>query len=47
MPVVADAKAAVRDYLAGARTASSKALAAKAVILITPEHTVGECVWPD
>jgi hypothetical protein len=32
-------------YLSEARTASARALALKAVILITPEHSVGECVW--
>jgi hypothetical protein len=34
------------DYLPAARTASAKALAAKAVILLIPEHRVGERVWP-
>lgn len=41
----ADPATALRDYLSAARTASAKALAAKAVILISPDHAVGECVW--
>jgi hypothetical protein len=41
-----DPAAVLRDYLSAARTASAKALAAKAVILLTPEHAVGQCVWP-
>ena len=32
---------------AARRTASAKALAAKAVVLIDPQHRVGEIVWPD
>jgi hypothetical protein len=42
----ADPVAVLRDYLSAARTASAKELAAKAVILLTPEHAVGERVWP-
>lgn len=45
-PVGADPSAVLRGYLSAARTSSAKALAAKAVILITPEHSAGECVWP-
>jgi hypothetical protein len=45
-PVGADPAAVLRDYLSAVRTASAKELAAKAVILITPEHVVGERVWP-
>jgi hypothetical protein len=45
-PPGVDPAVALRDYLSAARTASAKALAAKAVILITPEHAVGECIWP-
>ena len=45
-PVGADPAAVLRDYLSAARTASAKALAAKAVILLTPEHRGGERVWP-
>jgi hypothetical protein len=33
------------DYLSAARTASAKALAAKAVVLINPEQLVGKVVW--
>jgi len=42
-----DRAAALRKYLSTGRTATAKALAAKAVILIDPEHRVGEIVWPD
>jgi hypothetical protein len=45
-PVGADPAAVLRDYLSAARTASAKALAAKAVILLTPEHCAGDRVWP-
>jgi hypothetical protein len=38
--------ATLRDYLSTAHTATAKALAARAVILISPEQSVGECVWP-
>ena len=38
--------AVLRAYLSAARTRSAKALAAKAVILITPEHAIGERIWP-
>jgi hypothetical protein len=37
---------ALRRYLAARRTASAKALAAKAVVLIVPENRTGEIVWP-
>ena len=45
-PADADPAGVLRDYLSAARTASAKELAAKAVILITPEHAVGGRVWP-
>lgn len=45
VPPDTDPAAVLRDYLSSARTASAKALADAAVILITPEHRVGECVW--
>jgi hypothetical protein len=45
-PPGADPAAALRRYLSAAHTASANALAAKAVILIAPEHAVGERVWP-
>jgi hypothetical protein len=45
LPVPPDAATALRDYLSSARTASAKALARKAVILIIPEYRAGECVW--
>ena len=36
----------LRCYLAARRTASAKALAANAVVLIDPENRAGEIVWP-
>jgi hypothetical protein len=45
-PPGADPATVPRSYLSAARTASAKALAAKAVILITSEHAVGERIWP-
>ncbi|MFI5953746.1 hypothetical protein [Cryptosporangium sp. NPDC051539] len=41
-----DPAVALRSYLAGRRTVSAKALAAKAVVLIDPADRVGEVVWP-
>ncbi|MGH3295201.1 MAG: hypothetical protein ACRDP7_25730 [Trebonia sp.] len=48
LPVTLDADpaAVLRDYLSAAHTATAKALAAKAVILISPDQSVGQCVWP-
>ena len=46
VPPGADPAAALRDYLSARHTATAKALAAKAVILISPGQSVGECVWP-
>ena len=45
-PGGADPAAILRDYLSAARTASAKALATKAVILLIPGHRAGELVWP-
>lgn len=45
VPLDADPATVLRDYLATARTASAKALAAKAVVLIYPEQLAGEVVW--
>lgn len=42
----ADPADVLRRYLAAARTASAKALAAKAVVLIHSENRAGEIVWP-
>ena len=36
----------LRGYLSAARTKSARELAAKAVILISPELVVGKIVWP-
>jgi hypothetical protein len=38
--------AVLRDYLSTARTASAKALAGKAVIMLTPEHRASELILP-
>jgi hypothetical protein len=46
VPPGADPAAVLRDYLSAPRTESAKRLAEKAVILITPEHAVGDVVWP-
>jgi hypothetical protein len=37
---------ALRQYLTSRRTSTAKALAAKAVVLITPRNRAGEIVWP-
>jgi hypothetical protein len=42
----ADPAHVLRRYLAGRRTDSAKALAAKAVVLIHPDNRAGEIVWP-
>jgi hypothetical protein len=42
----AEPATALRDYLSAAHTASAKALAAKAAILIDPHQLVGRVVWP-
>jgi hypothetical protein len=47
VPPGAEPFAALLDYLAGARTTSAKALAAKAAILIDPRRLVGTVVWPE
>ena len=46
MPLGAEPAVVLSDYLSAARTASAKALAAKAVVLINPEQLVGKVVWP-
>ena len=46
VPPGADPVAVLRDYLSAAETNSARALAAKAVVLITPDSLVGERVWP-
>jgi hypothetical protein len=43
----AEPATAPRDYLSAAHTASAKALAAKAAILIDPHQLVGRVVWPE
>ena len=46
VPIDADPAAAVRAYLSTARTASARALAAKAVVLIDPQQLGGAIIWP-
>jgi hypothetical protein len=46
VPAGADPVSALRKYLFAARTASAKALAAKAVVLIHPGRLAGTVVWP-
>ena len=45
-PLDADPDAVVHAYLSTARTASARALAAKAAVLVEPQHLVGKIVWP-
>jgi hypothetical protein len=42
----ADPGAVLQSYLAGRRTGSAKALAAKAAVLVDPQNRAGEIVWP-
>lgn len=46
VPAGADPEATLRDWLAGGRTGSARALASKAAILIAPEPLLGTLVWP-
>lgn len=43
----AEPTAALRGYLSAARTRSAKELAAKAVVLISPESVAGQVAWPE
>jgi hypothetical protein len=45
-PPDADPAAAVSAYLSTARTASARALAAKAAVLIEPQHLADKIIWP-
>lgn len=45
VPLGTDPALALRRYLEGRRTASARALAAKAVVLIDPPDRAGEVVW--
>jgi len=40
-----DPASTIRRYLKDERTATSKALAAKAVVLLAPEASIGQIVW--
>ena len=46
VPLDAEPAAVLRDYFSAARTRSATELAAKAVVLITPEQLAGKIVWP-
>ena len=47
VPLDAEPVTILRNCLCAARTRSAKALAAKAVVLITPEQLAGKVVWPE
>jgi len=47
VPLAADPAAALRSYLSAARTASARALAARAAVFIVPSDRAGEIIWPD
>jgi hypothetical protein len=47
VPLDAEPATVLRDYLSAARTASARALAKKAVVLIYPERLAGKVVWPE
>jgi len=44
--LAADPASILRSYLSAAQTASAKALAAKAAVLIVPSDRAGEIIWP-
>jgi hypothetical protein len=46
VPLGAGPTAVLRDYLSAARTESAMRLAEKAVVLIAPEHSEGQVIWP-
>ena len=46
VPPGTDPAVALRRYLTSRRTGTAKALATKAVVLISPQNRVGEIVWP-
>lgn len=47
VPLDAKPTRVLRAYLSAARTKSAKELAAKAVVLITPELLAGTVIWPE
>ena len=47
VPLAADPASALKGYLSAAQTASSRALAAKAAVLIVPSDRAGEIIWPE
>jgi len=47
VPLTVDPADVLRSYLSAAQTASAKALAAKAAVLIIPSDRAGEIVWPE
>jgi len=46
VPLAADPAEVLCSYLSAAHTASAKALAAKAAVLIVPSDRAGEIIWP-
>jgi hypothetical protein len=47
VPLAADPASALKGYLSAPQTASSRALAAKAAVLIVPSDRAGETIWPE
>ncbi|GAD85522.1 MULTISPECIES: hypothetical protein [Nocardia] len=46
-PIDTDPVEAVRSYLRGRRTNTAKHLAEKAVVVIAPDHLLGQVIWPE
>jgi len=46
VPLADDPADVLRHYLSAAQTASARALAAKAAVLIVPSDRAGEIIWP-
>lgn len=46
VPAGTDPVVALREYLRAAKTRTARELAAKAVILLKPDHLLGTVVWP-
>ena len=47
VPLAADPAGVLKGYLSAAQTASSRALASKAAVLIVPCDHAGEIIWPE
>jgi hypothetical protein len=46
VPSDAEPVTVLRGYLSAARTDSASELAAKAVVLVSPERLIGKVAWP-